>query len=80
MIGRVWRWLLGEPEQLPPVYAGRGYATDEHDARVRAEAYQRGRAEGEIYGRLALADEIVAELNSPMTASDAQRIRQRQVH
>lgn len=48
---------------------------------TRVSAYQAGLAEGELRGRLALANEIESEfLATALTAPDATRIRQRQVH
>lgn len=48
---------------------------------VRVQWYQLGLAEGELRGRAKLANEIEAEFHpNGMTADDAARIRQRQVH
>lgn len=48
---------------------------------TRISAYQAGLAEGELRGRLLLANEIEAEfVGTPITGPDATRIRNRQVH
>lgn len=48
---------------------------------TRIASYQAGLAEGELRGRVTLADEIEAEFAAkPITADDATRIRLRQIH
>lgn len=50
---------------------------------VRIEAYQAGLAQGELRGRLELANEITGmfpEHGPGMSAEDAVRLRMRQVH
>lgn len=75
-----WFPWLSQPSPKPAEPA-RGYATDEHDAAIRLDAYREGLIDGELRGRVMLAREIEAEFQGqPMTPADATRIRQRQVH
>lgn len=89
----IWRrWFRIPPPTTTNAAAQVGLATEIGEAKwrdalyaTRIEAYQSGLAEGELRGRLSLANEIEARYgsdggNHELTADDAARIRIRQVH
>lgn len=72
-----WPWRKPEPV---PVAPSRGEPTEIVEADVQY-AYMVGLAQGEIRGRLALAQEIEAQFGeSDLTEESANLVRQAQVH